>query len=392
MQIEEIKISDIENHPKNPKQHPENQIRLIQKSIERFGWTNPVILDKNNRILAGHARVKAAIEKGYDTIPAIRTELTGDEADAYLLADNRLSDIAPYDRDILAELLSDLPKDLAEITGFDQVQVDALLSGEDIPDIDKFISDSQPENQRVCESDEFFEPENINTDIKYGDIVEIEKIKLICGDSTDSTIISKLLNGNVPELLFFDPPYESEELWQCQIKTDKSIVFSDSKHIKNAMMVAMQYQYIYEFVWDTVLSWYLENRPICRHRSAFICMDEPGYNSDACVINDGKSRKASKRNTNLGTYTYEPLDEGLVRLTTVFQYGKNKLPAEHGKPIEWITPLIAGCNAQSVIDPFAGSGATAISCIQLGIPCFLIEKSPDKCQLISDRVIAYLKR
>lgn len=145
MQIEEIKISDIENHPKNPKQHPENQIRLIQKSIERFGWTNPVILDKNNRILAGHARVKAAIEKGYDTIPAIRTELTGDEADAYLLADNRLADISPYDRDILAELLSDLPKDLAEITGFDQVQVDALLSGEDIPDIDKFISDSQPE-------------------------------------------------------------------------------------------------------------------------------------------------------------------------------------------------------------------------------------------------------
>lgn len=145
MQIEEIKISDIENHPKNPKQHPENQIRLIQKSIERFGWTSPVILDKNNRILAGHARVKAAIEKGYDTIPAIRTDLSGDEADAYLLADNRLADISPYDRDILAELLSDLPQDLAELTGFDQVQVDALLSGEDIPDIDRFISDSQPE-------------------------------------------------------------------------------------------------------------------------------------------------------------------------------------------------------------------------------------------------------
>ena len=392
MKIEEIRIDEISNHEKNPKQHPDKQIRLLEESIKRFGWTNPVILSADNTILAGHARVKAAIAAGNDTVPCIRTKLTGQEADAYLLADNRLSDIAPYDRDILAELLSDLPKDLVDITGFDSVQVDALLAGEDIPDIDKFISDSQPDDQTICESDEFQEPEKINTDIKSGDLIEIEHVRLICGDSTDSTIISKLLNGIEPDLLFFDPPYESDELWGCNLKTNKSIVFSDSKHIKNAMTIAMQYQYIYEFVWDTILSWYVENRPICRHRSAFICMNEPGYNSDVCVINDGKARKSSKRNTNLGTYTYEPLDEGLVRLTTVFQYGKNKLPAEHGKPIEWITPLIAGCNAQSVIDPFAGSGATAISCIQLGIPCFLIEKSPEKCQLISDRVTTYLKR
>jgi len=392
MQIEEVRIDEISNHPTNPKIHPDTQIKLLQKSIKRFGWTNPVILAADNTILAGHARVKAAIAAGNDTVPCIRTKLTGKEADAYLVADNRLTEIAQYNRDVLAELLSDLPKDLVDLTGFDSVQVDALLSGEDIPDIDKFISDSQPENQRVCESDEFQEPEKINTDIKSGDVIEIENVKLICGDSTDSTIISKLLNGIDPDLLFFDPPYESDELWGCKLKTNKSIVFSDSKHIKNAMTIAMQYQYIYEFVWDTILSWYVENRPICRHRSAFICMNEPGYNSDVCVINDGKTRKSSKRNTNLGIYTYEPLDEGLVRLTTVFQYGKNKLPAEHGKPIEWITPLIAGCNAQSVFDPFAGSGATAISCIQLGVPCFLIEKSPEKCQLISDRVSAYLKR
>ncbi len=148
MQIEEVRIDEISNHPSNPKIHPEKQIRLIEKSIKRFGYTNPVILDKDGRILAGHARVKAAIEMGQDSIPCIRTKLSGKDADAYLLADNRLSDIAPYDRDILAELLSDLPKDLAEITGFDTVQIDALLSGEDIPDIDRFISDSQPEEPR----------------------------------------------------------------------------------------------------------------------------------------------------------------------------------------------------------------------------------------------------
>ena len=153
MKVEEVRIDSISNHSKNPKQHPDKQLRLLEESIKRFGWTNPVILSADNTILAGHARVKAAIAAGNDTVPCIRTKLTGQEADAYLLADNRLSDIAPYDRDILAELLSDLPKDLAELTGFDSVQVDALLSGEDIQDIDKFISDAVPDFQPIPEDE-----------------------------------------------------------------------------------------------------------------------------------------------------------------------------------------------------------------------------------------------
>ena len=125
--------------------------------MKRFGWTNPVLLSADGVILAGHARVKAAIEQGMDTVPCIRTKLSGKEADAYLLADNRLSDIAPYDRDILAELLADIPSDLQELTGFDSVQVDALLSGEDIPDIEKFISESQPEEEIPDDSPEYDE-------------------------------------------------------------------------------------------------------------------------------------------------------------------------------------------------------------------------------------------
>jgi len=153
VKIEEVRIDEISNHERNPKQHPDKQIRLLEESIKRFGWTNPVILSADNVILAGHARVKAAIEQGMDTVPCIRTKLSGKEADAYLLADNRLSDIAPYDRDILAELLADIPSDLQELTGFDSVQVDALLAGEDIPDIEKFISDTVPDFQPIPEEE-----------------------------------------------------------------------------------------------------------------------------------------------------------------------------------------------------------------------------------------------
>lgn len=127
MKIEEVRIDEISNHERNPKQHPDKQIRLLEESIKRFGWTNPVILDKDGRILAGHARVKAAIAAGNDTVPCIRTKLTGAEADAYLIADNRLSDIAPYDRDILDELLGGLPDDLVELTGFEVNAIDSYL-------------------------------------------------------------------------------------------------------------------------------------------------------------------------------------------------------------------------------------------------------------------------
>lgn len=153
MQIEEVRIDEISNHPTNPKIHPDNQIRLLQKSIKKFGYTNPVILSADGTILAGHARVKAAIAMGQDTIPAIRTKLTGKEADAYLVADNRLTEIAQYNRDVLSELLSDLPDDLAELTGFDSSDIDALLKGEDISEIDRFISDKIPDFQPIPEDE-----------------------------------------------------------------------------------------------------------------------------------------------------------------------------------------------------------------------------------------------
>jgi DNA modification methylase len=218
MQIEEVKISDIENHPKNPKQHPEKQIRLIEKSMKRFGWTNPVLLSADGVILAGHARVKAAIEQGQDTVPCIRTKLSGKEADAYLLADNRLSDIAPYDRDILAELLSDLPKDLAEITGFDQVQVDALLSGEDIPDIDKFISDSQPEEPReeVDAEPQIDRAAELNKiwQVQTGDLWQCGDHFIICGDCTDPAVVERVMMGEKAEICFTSPPYNAGEINQ----------------------------------------------------------------------------------------------------------------------------------------------------------------------------------
>ena len=86
----------------------------------------------------------------------------------------------------------------------------------------------------------------------------------------------------------------------------------------------------------------------------------------------------------MGEYEYVPLDDG-VRLTTIYQKNKAQLPAQHGKPIEWIAPIIAGSGSTNVLDLFGGSGSTLIACEQLDIPCFVVEIDPVKCQNIVNR-------
>ena len=153
MKIESVKICEISSHEKNPKRHPDNQIKLIEKSIKRFGWTNPVILSADGVILAGHARVKAAIDAGLTEVPVIKTDLSGKEADAYLIADNRLSDIAPWDRDILGEVLNDLPDDLKELTGFDTMQQIKIISGDFMTDSYKYEQSAQNASINTDEDD-----------------------------------------------------------------------------------------------------------------------------------------------------------------------------------------------------------------------------------------------
>ena len=302
-------------------------------------------------------------------------ELSEKEENAANIALNKAQ--GDWDIDQLVINLQELKlDDMLEFTGFDDKELSKLLKSMDSIEVVQDDFTPQPE---------------IKTKIKPGDIIPLGIHRLMCGDSSDKTHISLLLGKESPDLLYFDPPYENETLWKCFIPARKTITFSDSRHIKEAISTLIHYKFIYEFVWDTVISWYLDNRPLCRHRSAFIGQDEPGYDSESAIINDGKHRKETDRKSNLGEYTYKPLPEGQVRLTTVFQKSKADLPAEHGKPIEWIAPIIAGCHPKNIVDLFGGAGSTLIACEQLGIRCFIMEIEPVKCQLIKNRFEKYQK-
>ena len=187
----EIKITELKPYPKNARTHSPEQIEAICNSIREFGFLNPVIIDENNMILVGHGRVESAKVIGLETVPFVRVEnLTDDQKRAYILADNKLSDLGGWDFELLQSELEDISLDMT-LFGFDSLEID------EIPEPDDDIDD--------VTALEIDEPKSI-----YGDIYQLGDHFLMCGDSTNEDDIKDLLshskNGSC-ELFLSDPPY-----------------------------------------------------------------------------------------------------------------------------------------------------------------------------------------
>ncbi|MFA7122021.1 MAG: DNA methyltransferase [Bacilli bacterium] len=375
-ELKNVPLADLIPYARNPRKN-DPAVQRIAASLTEYGLVkNSIVVDEDMVLITGHTTTKAMQALKWQTAPEVTQVfgLTKAQKKAYRIADNRLGELAEWDEELLALEIEDL-KDLdfdPDLTGFD----------------DAALAEAFPPGKKEITGDNYEPPAEIETDIRRGDIIQLGRHRLLCGDAQDKGEITRLLDGAAPDLLYYDPPYEDPALWECYVDAPKALAFSDARHIKDAMQIASRYSYIYEFIWDTVISWYLDNRPLCRHRSAFLCQNDPGYDSDAAVLNDGKPRKETPRVSNLGAYTYHPLPGGQVRLTTLYQKSKADLPAEHGKPVEWIAPIIAGTHADIVLDLFGGAGATIMACEQIGATCYTIEIDPGRCQAIKERYFA----
>lgn len=196
--IEQIAPSALVPWERNARTHSKKQIRQIADSIETFGFTNPVLIDRENVILAGHGRLAAAQMLGLQAVPCIRLEsMTPEEKRAYVLADNKLALNAGWDEDLLAQelqALSDLDLDFSlDVIGFSIAEVDNLLVGlypeePDDPDDDVVATDAP----RRC---------------AHGDVWQLGRHRLVCGDSRDPDVIALLMDGAQARMVFSDPPY-----------------------------------------------------------------------------------------------------------------------------------------------------------------------------------------
>jgi DNA modification methylase len=198
--IEHIALDQFGVWPRNARTHSRKQIKQIAESISRFGFTNPVLIDAENRILAGHGRVAAARSLGMTTAPCLRFDhLSQQEKRAYVLADNKLALNAGWDEELLAlELKELLASDLdfsLEITGFSIAECDDLIDG------------LEPTEQGDPADDFLPEATNDGSRCRVGDLWRLGQHRLICGDSLDPKVVAALMDGKLAEMVFTDPPY-----------------------------------------------------------------------------------------------------------------------------------------------------------------------------------------
>jgi DNA modification methylase len=192
-----VKLSEIKPASDNPRKHSRQQIRGIATSIHAFGFNAPILIDRNKRIVAGHGRFEAAKLLGYSHIPAISLEhLNPDQARAYMLADNKLTDRSKWDEAKLAihlKELSQLALDFEiEATGFEVPEIDILIQSLDGSDVDT--------------ADEF-DPASDMAISRAGDLWILGDHRLLCGSALDETSYKTILHGEAAAAVFTDPPY-----------------------------------------------------------------------------------------------------------------------------------------------------------------------------------------
>lgn len=198
VQLEYLPISGLRPWRRNARTHSRKQVRQIADSIRRFGFTNPVLVDRENTILAGHGRVAAAELLTMSEVPCLRIEsMTALEKQAYVIADNKLALNASWDEGILAEELKalselDLDFDLT-LTGFAMAEIDSLVEGL-IPE-----EAGDPADDRL--------PAEAPLRCHRGDIWQLGSHRLICGDARDAGTVAALMGTEQAQMVFTDPPY-----------------------------------------------------------------------------------------------------------------------------------------------------------------------------------------
>lgn len=198
--IEFLEISRLKPAERNARTHSKKQIDQIARSIERFGFTNPVLIDDWNNIVAGHGRVAAAGKLGHKEVPCLRmSRMSAEDRRAYIIADNQLALKAGWDMEILASELGELINLEFDIDamGFDQPEIDLILSeAAEASTTPTGPEDTHPSYPRTDE-----------TVTRTGDLWELGRHRLLCGDAKDQAAIDRLMDGTRADMVFTDSPY-----------------------------------------------------------------------------------------------------------------------------------------------------------------------------------------
>lgn len=371
MQIVELNISDLTPYKKNAKKHPEEQVEHIANSLREFGWKQPVVIDTDNVIIAGHGRVLAAKKLGWDNAPCIYADdLTEDQIKAFRLADNKTSE-SDWDLDLLMPELDDIDLDMT-LFGFE------------------FDDDEDNEDVEVKE-DEI--PGAVETRAKEGDIWQLGRHRLICGDSTDVTVIDRLMDGVKAQLLLTDPPYG--------VKAVESGGHNDGKKAGKQMCRDNVYMpVIGDDTTDTARANYdvaltcTENQIIFggNYFTDFLPPSRCWIVWDKKVAGSFADGELAWTSFDRNLKIYEFMWSGMRRQGDRIVEGKTRVHPTQ-KPVGMLADILKDFSEEndSILDCFGGSGSTLIACEQLNRKCYMCELDPHYADVIITRWEALTK-
>ncbi|MDF2672428.1 MAG: modification methylase [Clostridiales bacterium] len=378
-QVKLIKIKDLKPHPKNPRVHPKSALNKLIKSINEFGFTNPILVSKDGFILAGHARCKAAEQAGIEEVPAIFLDLEGVKADAYLIADNKIQEETDWNKELLADLIKDLQS----------LDYDTSFTGFDPPEIDALFNELYPKGVK---EDGFDKPLPETPITKPGDIWILGRHRLICGDSIKLETYTALMDGKKANLIVTDPPYNvAYEGNAGKIQNDNM----EDKRFYEFLLEA--YKCMYENLADggSIYVFHADKETV-NFRTAF--KDSGFFCHQTCIW--------IKNSPVLGRcdyqYNHEPVLVGWKPTAGHKFYGDRKQRTTWNfdrptkskyhptmKPIALVAYPITNSSLTNsiVLDPFGGSGSTLIACEQTDRICYTIELDEKYADVIVKRYI-----
>ena len=373
-QMQMVAIDKLVPYVNNARTHSPEQINKLRSSLREFGFVNPVIIDGNNGIIAGHGRVMAAKEEGISEVPCVLADyLTEAQKKAYILADNRFAQDAGWDEELLRLEIEALQGENFDVmlTGFEEQEIADLFApdGSDVKD-DGF--DVEAELEKPCMS-------------KTGDIWKIGKHKVICGDSTIKESYDKLLSDHKVNLVCTDPPYF------VALDSASGKIKNDDLNDKDGYEFLMKaFECLHESMAKdaSIYVFYAT----AKSRVFYDAYEDAGFKVGAGLI--WKKPRAPLSRTDW-KFNMEPIIWGWrkdgkhiwygdQKQKAVFEFDgiKNSKEDGHGhpssKPVPLIAYLIQQCTQTNgtVLDCFLGSASTLISCEQIGRICYGIELEP----------------
>jgi 16S rRNA G966 N2-methylase RsmD len=381
--ITQRSVGDLIPYARNSRTHSDEQVAQIAASIKEFGWTNPILVDSEGVVIAGHGRLMAARKLGYTEVPTIElSEMTETQKKAYVIADNRLALNAGWDNEMLTIELNELLADgyALDILGFDAKELDALLEPEVI--------------EGLVDEDEVPEvgPEPVT---KPGDIWLLGRHRLMCGDSTSIDAVDKLMAGEKVDMVYTDPPYGINIVKGSKVGGDKPFGSKDSRGTVGATNIVKANLYA-PIAGDDTIDVALEAIQVIRTLGAKVEIIWGGNyyasaleNSSCWIVwdkeNTGNFADAELAWTNQKTAVriFKHMWNGMVKAS---EHGKKRVHPTQ-KPVklaEWCLDQY-GENSKTVLDLFCGSGSTLIACENKGKTGYMMELSPHYCDVIVKR-------